>query len=62
MAKEQEPRWEKARPQRQDLKNILKNTKKLEDMYLQVLQQKKAIWENYLEEEKKKAEKNGPTT
>ena len=48
MAKEQEPRWEKARPQRQDLKNILKNTKKLADMYLQVLQQKKAIWENYL--------------
>ena len=43
----------------QDMKDILNKTKKLTEMYLVLLKERKNHWETYLEAEKKKEEENG---
>ena len=58
MAKK-DPKWQKANPHRGDVKNILTNTKKLADMYLTILKQKKEIWEVSLDEQKEKEKRDG---
>jgi hypothetical protein len=50
------PKWQKASPERTDMKDILNKTKKLTEMYLVILKERKNHWETYLEAEKKKEE------
>ena len=50
------PKWQKASPERTDMKDILNKTKKLTEMYLVLLKERKNHWETYLEAEKKKEE------
>ena len=50
------PKWQKANPNRTDIKDLLNKTKKFTEMYLIVLKERKKHWEMYLEAEK---EKNG---
>jgi len=52
------PEWKKANPERTDMKDILNKTKKLTEMYLVLLKERKKQWETYLEAEAEK-EKNG---
>jgi len=54
------PEWKKANPERTDMKDILNKTKKLTEMYLVLLKERKKHWETYLEAEaKNQKEKNG---
>ena len=57
--KEEAPKWQKASPERTDMKDLLNKTKKLTEMYLVILKERKNHWETYLEAEKKKEEENG---
>lgn len=52
------PEWKKANPERTDMKEILNKTKKLTEMYLVLLKQRKKQWETYLAAEAEK-ETNG---
>ena len=56
------PEWKKANPERTDMKDILNKTKKLTEMYLVLLKERRNHWETYLEAEKKKEEENGSTS
>jgi|TARA_Y100001951_G_C11282501_1_gene266361 hypothetical protein len=42
------PEWKKANPERTDMKNVLNKTKKLTEMYLVLLKERKKQWETYL--------------
>ena len=52
------PEWEKANPERTDMKDVLNKTKKLGEMYLVLLKERKEHWEAYLAAEAEK-EENG---
>lgn len=52
------PKWQKATPERKDVKEILDKTKKFAEMYLTVLKDRKQHWEKFLESQKDK-EENG---
>ena len=54
---EEEPRWKEAEIRRDDIKKLLENTRKLAGMYSDLLQIKKAGWENVLKGRAKRAEK-----
>ena len=54
---EQEPRWKEAELRRDDIKKLLENTKKLAEMYSEVLNLKKSGWENVLRARAKREEK-----
>ena len=52
--------WQKANPERTDMKDVLNKTKKLTEMYLVILKERKLHWETYLASEaEKEKEKNG---
>ena len=54
------PEWQKANPERTDMKDVLNKTKKLTEMYLLLLKENKLHWETYLASEaEKEKEKNG---
>ena len=38
------PEWKKANPERTDMKNVLNKTKKLTEMYLVLLKERKKQW------------------
>ena len=38
------PEWKKANPERTDMKNVLNKTKKLTEMYLVLLKERKNHW------------------
>lgn len=48
------PEWKKANPERTDMKNVLNKTKKLTEMYLVLLKERKKQWETYLAAEAEK--------
>tara|TARA_B110000196_G_C21065352_1_gene624565 strand:+ start:716 stop:889 length:174 start_codon:yes stop_codon:yes gene_type:complete len=52
------PEWQKANPERTDMKDALNKTKKLTEMYLVILKERKLHWEAHLAAEAEK-EKNG---
>lgn len=54
---EQENRWKQAELRRDDIKKLLENTKKLAEMYSEVLNLKKSGWENVLRARAKREEK-----
>jgi len=54
---EQEPRWKEAELRRDDIKKLLENTKKLAEMYTEVLHIKRKGWENVLAAQAKRAKK-----
>ena len=54
---EQENRWKQAELRRDDIKKILENTKKLAELYTDVLKIKRTGWENVLRAKAKRAEK-----
>ena len=54
---ELEPRWKEAELRRDDIKKLLENTKKLAEMYSEVLNLKKSGWENVLRARAKREEK-----
>ena len=54
---EQENRWKQAELRRDDIKKLLENTKKLAEMYTDVLKIKRTGWENVLRAKAKRAEK-----
>ena len=54
---EQEHKWKEAELRRDDIKKLLENTKKLAEMYSEVLNLKKSGWENVLRAKAKRAEK-----
>ena len=54
---EEEPRWKEAEIRRDDIKKLLENTRKLAGMYSDLLQIKKAGWENVLKGRAKRSEK-----
>ena len=54
---EQEPRWKEAELRRDDIKQLLENTKKLAELYTDVLKIKRTGWENVLRAKAKRAEK-----
>jgi len=49
--------WKESEIRRDDIKKLLENTKKLADMYSDLLQIKREGWENVLKARVKKAEK-----
>ena len=54
------PKWQKASPERTDMKDILNKTKKLTEMYLVLLKERKKQWETYLAAQAEaEKEKNG---
>ena len=53
MAKK-ESHWEQSAPTRNDLKNVLESTKKFAEMYLTVLNDRRDVWVDQLEKQKKK--------
>ena len=53
----EEPRWKEAELRRDDIKKLLENTKKLAELYTDVLQIKRTGWENVLKAKAKRAEK-----
>ena len=54
---EQEHKWKEAELRRDDIKKLLDNTKKLAEMYSEVLNLKKSGWENVLRARAKREEK-----
>ena len=54
---EQEHKWKEAELRRDDIKKLLENTKKLAEMYSEVLNLKKSGWENVLRARAKREEK-----
>ena len=60
---EQENKWKEAELRRDDIKKLLENTKKLAEMYTDVLKIKREGWERVLagkaNRAKKEQEKNG---
>lgn len=54
-----ESKWEKSAPTRNDLKNLLESTKKFAEMYLNVLNERRDVWVDQLEKQKKKEQENG---
>ena len=54
---EQENKWKEAELRRDDIKKLLENTKKLAEMYSEVLNLKKSGWENVLRARAKREEK-----
>jgi len=54
---EQESRWKEAELRRDDIKQLLENTKKLAELYTDVLKIKRTGWENVLRAKAKRAEK-----
>ena len=50
------PKWQKAAPERKDVKEILDKTKKFAEMYLTVLKDRKQHWEKFLKTQKDKEE------
>jgi hypothetical protein len=54
---EQEHKWKEAELRRDDIKKLLENTKKLAEMYTDVLKIKKEGWERVLAGQAKKAKK-----
>ena len=54
---EQENRWKQAELRRDDIKKLLENTKKLAEMYTDVLKIKREGWEGVLAGQAKKAKK-----
>jgi hypothetical protein len=53
----EEPRWKEAELRRDDIKQLLENTKKLAELYTDVLKIKRTGWENVLRAKAKRAEK-----
>ena len=53
----EEPRWKEAELRRDDIKQLLENTKKLAELYTDVLKIKRTGWENVLSAKAKRAEK-----
>ena len=51
------PRWKEAELRRDDIKQLLENTKKLAELYTDVLKIKRTGWENVLRAKAKRAEK-----
>ena len=54
---EQENRWKQAELRRDDIKKLLENTKKLAEMYTDVLKIKREGWERVLAGQAKKVKK-----
>ena len=54
---EQENKWKEAELRRDDIKQLLENTKKLAELYTDVLKIKRTGWENVLRAKAKRAEK-----
>ena len=54
---EEEPRWKEAEIRRDDIKKLLENTKKLAEIYSEVISVKRTGWENVLKARVKRAEK-----
>ena len=54
---EQENKWKEAELRRDDIKKLLENTKKLAELYTDVLKIKRTGWENVLRAKAKRAEK-----
>ena len=54
---EQENKWKEAELRRDDIKQLLENTKKLAEMYTDILKIKRTGWENVLRAKAKRAEK-----
>ena len=54
---EQEHKWKEAELRRDDIKKLLENTKKLAELYTDVLKIKRTGWENVLRAKAKRAEK-----
>lgn len=54
---EQEHKWKEAELRRDDIKKLLENTKKLAEMYTDVLKIKREGWERVLAGQAKKAKK-----
>ena len=54
---EKENRWKEAEIRRDDIKHLLENTKKLAEMYTDVLKIKRTGWERVLAAQAKRAEK-----
>ena len=54
---EQEHKWKEAELRRDDIKKLLENTKKLAEMYTDILKIKRTGWENVLRAKAKRAEK-----
>ena len=54
---EQESRWKEAELRRDDIKQLLENTKKLAEMYTDILKIKRTGWENVLAAKAKRAER-----
>ena len=57
MAEEEKPRWREAEIRRDDIKKLLENTKKLAEMYSDLLAVKRTGWENVLKSKIKREEK-----
>ena len=57
MAEEEKPRWREAEIRRDDIKKLLENTKKLAEIYSEVISVKRTGWENVLKAKVKRAEK-----
>ena len=53
----EDPRWKEAELRRDDIKQLLENTKKLAELYTDVLKIKRTGWENVLRAKAKRAEK-----
>ena len=53
----EESRWKEAEIRRDDIKQLLENTKKLAELYTDVLKIKRTGWENILKAKAKRAEK-----
>ena len=54
---EQENKWKEAELRRDDIKQLLENTKKLAELYTDVLKIKRTGWDNVLRAKAKRAEK-----
>ena len=53
----EDPRWKEAELRRDDIKQLLENTKKLAELYTDVLKIKRTGWENVLRAKAMRAEK-----
>ena len=52
------PEWQNANPERTDMKDALNKTKKLTEMYLVILKERKLHWEAHLAAEAEKEKEN----
>ena len=53
----EENKWKEAELRRDDIKKLLENTKKLAEIYSEVISVKRTGWENVLKAKVKRAEK-----